>query len=157
MSYTMTPAECRSAYNYPSNRRSFDTLEAFARAMGVDLDAEPSAPKHPTLSNRQRVADLPAAKAKAAPPPPKPAHLAGDMTGEFRRALERMKTDTHQTETQAMTNKQPSGDAEARRKWDSDPQLRAEFGDDFERYQAYAKAVHEGKAKVLANGGRSYG
>jgi hypothetical protein len=150
----MTPGECRRAYRFPSNRRNYATLEDFAAACGVNLSAQPAPkpePKPPEpVAQARRQASATPAKATT------PAHLAGDMTGEFRRALERMKTDTHQPETQTMTDKQPSGDAEARRKWDSDPQLRAEFGEDFERYRAFCKATYEGRAKVL-NGGRAYG
>lgn len=38
----------------------------------------------------------------------------------------------------------------ARRKWESDPSLRVEFGDSFERYLAFYKADRKGLVKILS-------
>lgn len=102
-------------------------------------------------------APAPAPAPKAAAPKPARTQPADPMAGEFSRFLGRREIETTTTdETPSMTNKEPTSDAEARRKWDSDPQLRAEFRDDFDRYLAYARACCEGRAKIL-NGGRSRG
>ncbi len=38
---------------------------------------------------------------------------------------------------------------EARRRWDADAALRAEFSHDFDQYLAYETSVASGKSKVL--------
>lgn len=40
----------------------------------------------------------------------------------------------------------------ARRAWESDPKLRVEFGDSFERYLAYAKAEARGAVRIFGRG-----
>lgn len=122
MAYTMTPAECRNSYRYPSNRRSFDTLEAYARACGVDLDRDPPAPE-------------PLAKTPAAKAAPKPSRVHQSMAGEFARFLA----------SAPPPEPEPPADP-ARAAWQADADLRAEFDDNFARYDAYHRAAENGRA-----------
>ena len=50
--------------------------------------------------------------------------------------------------TEALSADAPIEDR-AKHAWDKDPDLRAEFGDSFERYFAFAKADEAGRARIL--------
>lgn len=103
--------------SYHKHKGFFATFEAFAENIGAVPDHK--MPK-PATAQAQRPAE---AKPKV------PAHLAGDMTGQFARALALHASQQPPTP--------PDPNAIHRAEWDADADLRAEFSDNFDRYLAY--------------------
>lgn len=60
-------------------------------------------------------------------------------------------TDTPTTKQDTKDDPRPI-EEQCKEKWDSDPQLRSEFGDSFDRFLAYSKANADGRVRVFRPG-----
>ena len=113
--------------------------EDLARSLALDGKTSPG--EAALAINAAHNADLQAARNKAEKGGPAPLPSTGDPAAAEAEAQRK------KAEEEAARKK--AGSSDPKTAWDSDANLRAEFGNDYAAYEAFAKAEQSGQARIL--------